>query len=63
MERHPLIFLTILLAIGALNALTLALLAQLHRRLPDVTRTLTALSTDVRDLTEEVHGNALGQDL
>lgn len=56
MDRHPLIFLGVVILIGALNFMTLMYLALLHARVQPVAKLLHELRNDVHtriDLEEE----------
>lgn len=50
MERHPYIFLSVVILIGVLNGLTLGYIHLLHRRLPKVLHLLHL----IRDNTDEL---------
>lgn len=47
MERHPLIFVSVLIFIGVLNGLTLSYIALLHHRVKPVTTLLMNLRADI----------------
>lgn len=56
MDRHPLIFLSLMVTLGVLSGLQLALLLLLHRRLPRLARQLMSIRNNTDYLIDQEKG-------